>query len=115
MNACFCKFHINNGLNNFDSDRLKDRERFVELYAPDLRGADLDSRQGYRVLLKQLVATEHELPLRSVVNRLLARARLSKKPGEHMGMSVPLYTNCTSPLRAPDAASNPNWTRSANA
>ena len=83
----------------FRRDRLKDRERFVELYAPDLRGTDLDSRQGYRALLKQLAAAEHELPLRSMVNRLLARARLSKRPGEHMGMSVPLYTNCTSPLR----------------
>lgn len=83
----------------FRRDRLKDRERFVELYAPDLKGTDLDSREGYRALLKQLAAAEHELPLRSMVNRLLARARLSKKPGEHRGLSVPLYTNCTSPLR----------------
>ena len=83
----------------FRRDRLKDRERFVELYAPQLQGTDPDSLEGYRALLNHLAATEHELPLRSMVNRFLARARLSKKPGEHMGMSVPLYTNCTSPLR----------------
>ncbi len=83
----------------FRRDRLKDRSRFVELYAPDLKDSDLDSREGYRALLTQLAAAEHELPLRSMVNRLLTRARLSKKPGKHMGMSLPLYTNCTSPLR----------------
>ncbi|WP_439107369.1 VacB/RNase II family 3'-5' exoribonuclease [Congregibacter sp.] len=83
----------------FRRDRLKDREKFLELYVKDAGSLDPDSLEGYRDLLRQLAASEHELPLRSMVNRLLTRARLSKKPGAHMGMSLPLYTNCTSPLR----------------
>jgi ribonuclease R len=34
-----------------------------------------------------------------MVNRLLNRAELSVTSGAHMGMSLPAYTNCTSPLR----------------
>lgn len=83
----------------FRRDRLKDRVRFVELYAPELKDTDLDSLEGYRDLLRNLAAQDHELPLRSMVNRLLTRARLSKKPGSHMGMTLPVYSNCTSPLR----------------
>ncbi|MDP5053395.1 MAG: VacB/RNase II family 3'-5' exoribonuclease [Congregibacter sp.] len=83
----------------FRRDRLKDREKFLELYLPDARSLDPDSLAGYRELLRLLAASDHELPLRSMVNRLLTRARLSKNPGAHMGMSLPLYTNCTSPLR----------------
>jgi ribonuclease R len=82
----------------FRRDRLKDRQKFMELYLPDA-DLDPDSLEGYRDLLRQLAASEHELPLRTMVNRLLTRARLSKNPGAHMGMSLPLYTNCTSPLR----------------
>lgn len=83
----------------FRKDRIKDRDRFIDLYAPDLKALDLDSIEGYRQLLKTLAASKHELPLRAMVNRLLTRARFSKKPGQHMGMSLPGYTNCTSPLR----------------
>lgn len=83
----------------FRRDRLKDRTKFFELYVQDADQLDPDSLEGYRDLLRQLAASEHELPLRSMVNRLLTRARLSKNPGAHMGMSLPLYTNCTSPLR----------------
>jgi ribonuclease R len=83
----------------FRRDRLKDRQKFMELYLPDADALDPDSLEGYRDLLRQLAASDHELPLRSMVNRLLTRARLSKKPGAHMGMSLPIYTNCTSPLR----------------
>ncbi len=83
----------------FRRDRLKDRERFLELYAPETKDLDPDQLEGYRDLLRQLAASDHELPVRTMVNRLLTRARLSKRPGHHMGMSLPVYTNCTSPLR----------------
>lgn len=83
----------------FRRDRHKDREKFLQQYVEDPSDIDPDSLEGYRDLLRRLVATEHDLPLRSMVNRLLTRARLSKNPGAHMGMSLPLYTNCTSPLR----------------
>ena len=60
---------------------------------------DPDKLEGYRDLLRHLAASDHELPVRTMLNRLLTRARLSKRPGPHMGMSLPAYTNCTSPLR----------------
>jgi ribonuclease R len=83
----------------FRRDRLKDRDKFLELYVSEREGLDPDTLEGYRDLLRRLADSDHELPLRSMVNRLLTRARLSKNPGAHMGMSLPLYTNCTSPLR----------------
>jgi ribonuclease R len=83
----------------FRRDRLKDRDKFMQLYVPDAANIDPDTLEGYRDLLRQLASSDHELPLRSMINRLLTRARLAKKPGMHMGMSLPLYTNCTSPLR----------------
>lgn len=105
-NRCAAALLANAGANGpfvvhdgFRRDRLKDRAKFLELYVPDAQSLDPDSLEGYRDLLRQLAASDHELPLRSMVNRLLTRARLSKKPGAHMGMSLPLYTNCTSPLR----------------
>ncbi|WOJ96842.1 VacB/RNase II family 3'-5' exoribonuclease [Congregibacter brevis] len=105
-NRCAAMFLAEAGANGpfvvhdgFRRDRLKDRAKFLELYVPDSESLDPDSLEGYRDLLRQLASSEHELPLRSMVNRLLTRARLSKKPGAHMGMSLPLYTNCTSPLR----------------
>jgi ribonuclease R len=105
-NRCAAQFLAEHGASGpfvvhdgFRRDRLKDRARFIEHYAANLRGSDLDSLEGYRALMKQLTATEHELPLRSMVNRLLTRARLAVRSGPHMGMSLPGYTNCTSPLR----------------
>jgi VacB/RNase II family 3'-5' exoribonuclease len=105
-NRCSARFLADGGANGpfvvhdgFRRDRLKDRERFVALYAADLEKTNLDSLEGFRELIKRLSAGEHELPLRSMVNRLLTRARLSVRSGPHMGMSLPAYTNCTSPLR----------------
>lgn len=83
----------------FRRDRLKDRTRFLELYAAEAKDVDPDKLEGYRDLLRHLAASDHELPVRTMLNRLLTRARLSKRPGPHMGMSLPAYTNCTSPLR----------------
>ncbi|GAB5415150.1 MAG: exoribonuclease II [Congregibacter sp.] len=83
----------------FRRDRLKDREQFMASYVTNAADIDPDSLEGYRDLIKQLTDSDHELPLRSMVNRLLTRARLSKRPGAHKGMCLPVYTNCTSPLR----------------
>jgi ribonuclease R len=83
----------------FRRDRKADREKFLQHYVDNHEQIDPDTLAGYRELVLRLVGSEHELPLRSMLNRLLTRARLSKKPGLHMGMALPLYTNCTSPLR----------------
>ena len=83
----------------FRRDRLKERAAFLEQYLANTPIADPDSLEGYRTVLTELARIEHELPLRSMLNRLLTRARLSKRAGAHMGMCLPAYTNCTSPLR----------------
>jgi ribonuclease R len=83
----------------FRRDRLKERASFLQRYLPDCSEADPDSIDGYRTIMHSVRETQHELPLRSMLNRLLTRARLSRKPGAHMGMGLPVYTNCTSPLR----------------
>jgi VacB/RNase II family 3'-5' exoribonuclease len=83
----------------FRRDRLKERGKFVEAFAPAFQERDIDSLEGYRDLMQYLGTAEHELPLRSMVNRLLTRARLAVRSGPHMGMTLPAYTNCTSPLR----------------
>ena len=105
-NRCAARFLADQGTggpfvvhDGFRRDRLKDREKFLQLYAAELREIDPDSLDGYRQLVSHLATSEHELPLRSMLNRLLTRARLSIRPGAHMGMSLPAYTNCTSPLR----------------
>ncbi|MEE4277201.1 MAG: VacB/RNase II family 3'-5' exoribonuclease [Halieaceae bacterium] len=83
----------------FRRDRLKDRSHFLQRYLPGGEGMDPDTLEGYRAIMLAVQGSRHELPLRSMLNRLLTRARLSKKPRPHMGMSLQRYTNCTSPLR----------------
>jgi ribonuclease R len=83
----------------FRRDRLKERGEFLTQYLEGITSEEADTLAGYRKILNQLKVTEHELPLRSLLNRLLTRARLSKRPGPHMGMCLEAYTNCTSPLR----------------
>lgn len=83
----------------FRRDRKQDQEAFLKAYLSEVDELDPSTLEGYRDLIKRLNSAKHELPLRAMLNRLLTRARLSKKPGAHMGMSLPAYTNCTSPLR----------------
>lgn len=105
-NRCAAQFMLTNEIpgpfvvhDGFRRDRLKDREKFLKLYAGELKDLDPDSLQGYRDLLRHLTTSDNDLPLRSMLNRLLTRARLSIRAGEHKGMSIEAYTNCTSPLR----------------
>jgi len=63
--------------------------------------AEMDplSLEGYTAIMRHLSASQQDLPLRPMVNRLMTRAALSTEPGAHMGMALESYTNCTSPLR----------------
>lgn len=83
----------------FRSDRLDELHKLLELHLPQAKEIDVNSVSGYRQLMRLLSDPAHSLPLRSMVNRLLTRAELSPEPGPHMGMGLPQYTNCTSPLR----------------
>jgi VacB/RNase II family 3'-5' exoribonuclease len=83
----------------FRQDRLDEARKFLTMHAPELADVDLGSREGYRDVIKGLSSSRGALPLRAMVNRLLTRAALTTTSGAHMGMSLPAYTNCTSPLR----------------
>ena len=83
----------------FRGDRRDELRKFLELHLPQAADIDVSEVAGYRELMRLLSDPSHPLPLRSMINRLLARAELSSEPGPHMGMALPVYTNCTSPLR----------------
>jgi len=83
----------------FRVDRLDEAKQFFERFAPELLEVDPATVEGYRRIMATLASSEHELPLRQMVNRLLTRAALNTVGGAHMGMALPAYTNCTSPLR----------------
>ena len=83
----------------FRKDRRDEVARFLEMHAPDLAHLDPDTIGGYRDIMRGLATPGQKLPLRSMANRLLTRAQVSATPGPHMGMALPGYTNCTSPLR----------------
>ncbi|MDB3900317.1 VacB/RNase II family 3'-5' exoribonuclease [Luminiphilus sp.] len=80
-------------------DRAEEAREFLKRYQPDLEGLEFSTLEGFRTLITALNASSDERPLRSMVNRLMARASLSIKPSPHMGMALSLYTNGTSPLR----------------
>ncbi|MEP5764674.1 MAG: VacB/RNase II family 3'-5' exoribonuclease [Halieaceae bacterium] len=82
----------------FRGDRKDELKRFLTLFQPDFLEQDLDQVQNYRQLMLRLSESQ-DLPLRSMANRLLARAELTTEPGAHMGMGLECYSNCTSPLR----------------
>ncbi len=83
----------------FREDRLEETRKFLAMHAPELEGEDPTTLDGYRNIMRRLAGSDGDLPLRTMVNRLLNRAGLTLVPGAHMGMSLPAYTNCTSPLR----------------
>ncbi len=83
----------------FRADRREELQRFLEMHAPEAASEDPTTVAGYGRIMRQLASSEHELPLRGMINRLLTRAELSIEPGPHMGMALECYTNCTSPLR----------------
>ncbi|MFN2287790.1 MAG: VacB/RNase II family 3'-5' exoribonuclease [Chromatocurvus sp.] len=83
----------------FRSDRREELQKFLQLHLPQATEIDITSVTGYRQLMRLLSDPAHTLPLRNMVNRLMTRAELSAEPGPHMGMALPCYTNCTSPLR----------------
>jgi len=83
----------------FRRDRADETRQFLERNLPALKGTDPGQLEGYRDIFRALAAPDSDLPLRAMVNRLLTRATLSTKPAPHMGMVLPVYTTCTSPLR----------------
>ncbi len=86
------------GHRGFRPDRKDEIKRFVTRFMPDFAERDLGELPVYRDAIQRMNQAT-ELPLRSMANRLLARAELVAKPAAHMGMGLECYSNCTSPLR----------------
>ena len=83
----------------FRPDRLDEARKFLDMHAPEVATESLDTVAGYRTVMQHLSNSSSALPLRAMVNRLLTRAELVTTSAPHMGMALPSYTNCTSPLR----------------
>lgn len=83
----------------FRADRKDEINKFLTLHAPELANLDTSNVADYRDIMHGLATPNSKLPLRAMVNRLLTRAVLTTEPAPHMGMALPCYTNCTSPLR----------------
>jgi len=83
----------------FRADRYDEVRKFLAMHAPELSHLDPATLAGYREIMRGLASPQKTLPLRAMVNRLLTRADLTSEPAMHMGMALPCYTNCTSPLR----------------
>ena len=83
----------------FRQDRHKEVKRFLERFLPDYSECDLDDVANYREIMRGLSQTDSALPLRTMVNRLLARSTLDTQVGPHMGLGLSCYSTCTSPLR----------------
>lgn len=83
----------------FRPERLGQIRQILQEQVPDFDGDALTSVEGFRELYQRLEATENELPLRAIANRLLIRGSLSPQPQPHFGMGLPRYTTFTSPIR----------------
>lgn len=83
----------------FRATRLEELQKFLQMHCPELAELDPTTVTGYRDIVQGLSSERHNLPLRAMVNRLLTRAQLDVTAAPHMGMALPCYTNCTSPLR----------------
>jgi VacB/RNase II family 3'-5' exoribonuclease len=64
-----------------------------------IQNIDHQSFDGYIQLMKSIDNKKTELPLRSVLSRMLSRSELSNKVLPHYGMGLKKYTTFTSPLR----------------
>jgi len=83
----------------FRPDRKDEVKRFIARFLPDFVERNLEEVDTYREIMVSLSDQSQELPLRAMVNRLLARGELLTRPAPHMGMGLECYSNCTSPLR----------------
>ncbi len=87
------------GHSGFRTDLRKETKKFLTRFLPEHIDTDLSVVENYRTIMRALVERSGRVPLRAMVNRLLARAEISTKAQAHMGMALPCYSHCTSPLR----------------
>lgn len=83
----------------FRPERLRDAAKLAEEQL-GLRDLDFSTPQDYQKLMKAAAShKDSELPVQSVLSRLLERGRLSAELAPHFGMGLGGYTSFTSPIR----------------
>ena len=101
-NRCAADFLGAQGLFNshrgFRPERLRDASKLAEEQL-GITDVDLSSPAGYQQVMKAAALHDGELPIRSVLSRLLERGRLSATCAPHYGMGLASYTSFTSPIR----------------
>lgn len=87
-----------NSHRGFRPERIRDAAKLAEeqLGITDL---DLSTPEGYQQVMKAAALAKSELPVKSVLSRLLERGRLSAALAPHHGMGLSCYTSFTSPIR----------------
>jgi ribonuclease R len=80
-------------------DRVDNIRELFKNHAPDLPQLDPQTPAGFRQIMRETAGLTHELPLKAIVSRQLARAELAFQPSPHQGMGLEAYTTFTSPLR----------------
>lgn len=82
----------------FRTERLADAKKLAKEQL-DIDDIDPATIEGYRQLMLTAESQTTEIPLRSVLSRLLERSRLSSESKPHFGMGLTSYTTFTSPIR----------------
>jgi ribonuclease R len=83
----------------FRPERLRDASKLAEEQL-QLSELDLSTPQAYQQVMKAAASLKDaELPVQSVLSRLLERGRLSAELAPHFGMGLAGYTSFTSPIR----------------
>ena len=83
----------------FRPERLNSVKALIEQAMPELSGTDVTTLEGYRAALRAATHSDSELPLRSILARMLQPGELSQEPAPHFGLGLERYCTFTSPLR----------------
>ena len=87
------------GHRGFNSGRSEEIKKFLAHFVPEFSTGSFNDLENYRSIMNSLMKNLGELPVRYMVNRLLTRAEIITRPKPHLGMGLPCYSQCTSPLR----------------
>ncbi len=101
-NRCAAEMLGDKGLFNthagFRPERLPDAKKLAEEQL-GITDIDVSEPAGYQQLMKAATGKTTDIPVKSVLSRLLERGRLSALRLPHYGMGLPAYTSFTSPIR----------------
>lgn len=87
-----------NSHRGFRPERIRDATKLAEEQL-GITDIDLVAPEGYQHIMKAARQHSGELPIGSVLSRLLERGRLSAERAPHYGMGLATYTSFTSPIR----------------